>query len=608
MSILLPRRAANGADWYNAPMRKFIRDFWQPVAMLVLLAAGLWLPSVWIAAIAGGIAIVLEESFRKVREGNWALDYIAFLALVVALSTGNLGAGAIVALMFASGRALETYASERAESSLRALVERIPKVALVRQEDGSLVTTPLADVRTGMIIVVKPHELVPLDGTLRTIAVLNEANLTGEALPVTRTTGSYVKSGCVNAGETLEMTVEGDLSSSTYMRIVTLVREARQKPARIVRLAEAANTPFTIAALALAALAYYLSGDIVRVLAVLVIATPCPLIIAAPVAFIGGLSHAARHGIIVKSPAALEVLARARTVFFDKTGTLTLGTPSLKETTVLDPDTTAAHALAIAGSIEFHSIHPLARALDAAREAAGAPLLPASSVAERIGEGIEGIVEGTRYRVAAATGAVGGITLSLSSDAREIARFRFEDTLKTEASVLMHWLSETGMRAEVLTGDSAENAQRLLGGLDIPIRARVTPEGKSSAIDAARAESTVIMVGDGLNDAPALARADVGIVFSGTENSAAIEAAAVAILGHDAGLIHELLEDARRTTMIAKQSLWTGIGLSVLGMIAAALGFIPPVEGAIIQEGIDVAVILNALRAALVNDYRPMQS
>lgn len=584
------------------------RNFWQPAVITLLLAAGVFTDAAWILAILGGIAIIIKDAYARIREKNYALDYIAFLALTVSLATTSYGAGVIVALMFVGGKALEEYAARRAEGSLRELVERIPKVALVKAHDGTQHETPLADITHGTVIIIKHGELVPLDGTLVSpVALLNEANLTGEAMPQARRTGAHIKSGSVNAGEAFELAVVGTLETSTYMRIVSLVREARNRPARVVRLAERANMPFTIAALALSALAFAVSGDIGRVLAVLVIATPCPLIIAAPVAFIGGLSHAARHRIIVKTPAALETLAQAKTILFDKTGTLTLGNPKLVEMIVLDRAYTAPRVLTLAAAIEYHSIHPLARAMGAARDAARLPIVVARNVRETVGRGIEGIVEEQHYAITAAKpDGKGGILLAFSDTSHDIAHFRFEDVLKDDAGAFLTWLEKQGMHVEILTGDSQENAERALGHFNIPIRAKTTPQDKAAAVARARAFGSVIMVGDGLNDAPALAQADVGIVFSGTENSAAIDAAAVAVLGRDLGLIRELLEDARHTTQIAQESIWGGIVLSTIGMLFAAFGHITPVVGALIQELIDVTVILNALRAAVADEYRPM--
>ena len=571
--------------------------------MLSVLIVGALLPEpvreyIFAASTMAGVVKIILESIEKIRRRDFSLDYIAFLAMVVALMSDEFLAGAVIALMVVGGNALDEYASARAESALRGLAERIPKSCTVERGTATE-EVPIQQVAEGEIIVVRPNELIPLDGTLRSKeALVNEANLTGEPLPVTLRHGAYMKSGGVNVGETLRLAVHGGFETSTYMRIVHLVDEAKQYQAPVVRLAERINFPFTAIALALALGAYFLTGEAWRALAVLVIATPCPLIIAAPVAFIGGLSRAARKNIIVKRPATLEVLTRVRMMFFDKTGTLTLGQPKLYATEVLAPRRNEAEVLGIASAIEFHSIHPLARAIRAAHGARGATPLEATNVEEKIGEGISGDVNGSRFTIRKAAGSK-GLSLSLIEGEAELARFHFEDEVKEDIAALFQHLSRKNIDAEVLTGDRRENAERVVGRFGVPIRADLSPEDKFSILDAAKQRGKIVaMVGDGLNDAPALAKADVGIVFSGTENSAAIEAASVVVLGHDLSLINELFETARRSMRIASQSIWTGVSLSVVGMLVASAGFIQPVEGAILQEVIDVAVILNSLRAA----------
>ena len=584
----------------------FRPEFRMPLAVLLCLALGALLPSpfggyFWALGTLIGLAKITWDSFEKIREGKYSLDYIAFLAMVVALFADQYLAGAVVALMITGGESLDEYASARAESALRKLVERIPKSCVVRMPDGSTTEKPIQEVREGEVIVIRPNELVPLDGTLQSPqALLNEANLTGEPLPMTLVKGTFIKSGNVNVGETIELAVEGGFATSTYMRIVHLVDEAKKHQAPVVRLAERVNFPFTAIALLLAGGAYLLTGEIARALAVLVIATPCPLIIAAPVAFIGGLSRAARKNIIVKRPATLEELSRVGVVFFDKTGTLTLGEPRLSAIERHDTSRSETEVLSIAAAIEFHSIHPLARATLTARAARNTPILEAKNVVETIGKGIAGDVSGSRFTITKSPlAATGGILLSLLENDTEIARLRFEDEIKDNVATLFQSLHKEGVAMEILTGDRQENAERLFGHFGIPIRASQTPETKFAAIDEMKKRNiTVAMVGDGLNDAPALAEAQVGIVFSGTENSAAIEAADAVILGRDVMLIVELFDTARRAMRVAAQSIWGGVALSVVGMTFAALGFIPPVWGALIQEVIDVAVILNSLRAA----------
>jgi heavy metal translocating P-type ATPase len=576
-----------------------------PAAIAILLATALASgeASAYLVAIGIGTLLIMIAAYRDIRKGSWSLDYIALLAMLVAVFSHEWLAGAVIALMYSSGAALETYAGRRAEASLASLLARIPKTAVVRKGGDTTEEVPLASVTAGTIIIVRGGELIPLDGTLASReAVLNLANLTGEPLPETVTEGAFIKSGSVNAGAAFDLTVSGTLATSTYAKIIDLVKNAERDQAPFVRLSAAANLPFTLLTLLISGGVYLFTGDVVRVLAVLVIATPCPLLIAAPVAFIGGISRAAGRNIIVKTPASLETIARVRTIFFDKTGTLTLGAPELVDITLLEPSMTEAQALSLAAALEFHSIHPLARAVVAATRARNFTPVPARDVSETIGKGVEGTVATHHISIAQAPDEhhrAGGISLLLREDDVPIAVFHFSDVLKDNAKELLTKLARQGFKVTVLTGDREEHAQVMFAGLKLNICADCTPEDKYRIVDEAKQRGeTVAMIGDGLNDAPALAKADVGIVFSGTENSASIEAADVAILGHDVELISDLFALSRRSVRIAGQSVSAGIGLSTVGMLFAAAGYIVPVEGAIIQEGIDVAVIVNALRAA----------
>ncbi|NNM83789.1 cadmium-translocating P-type ATPase [Candidatus Parcubacteria bacterium] len=576
-----------------------------PTAIVFLLTGALTLalPNLYLAAIAIGIIQILIIAYREVRAGNSSLDYIAFLAMVLAIFTHEYLAGTVTALMYTGGEALEEYASRRAEASLSALLARIPKTAPVKRDGGILEEVPLAEIPAGAIVIIRNGELVPLDGLLASPqAVLSLANLTGEPLPETIAAGAVIKSGSVNEGEAFELIVSGTLATSTYAKIIDLVKNAKSHQAPFVRLAQQANLPFTLLTLLISSGTYFLTHDLTRVLAVLVIATPCPLIIAAPVAFIGGLSRAASRNIIVKTPAILEIIAKVKTVFFDKTGTLTLGEPQLTDVTLIDAGVSETQALSLAAALEFHSIHPLARAIIAAARTQNETLVPATEVKETIGVGISGIVDGHTLSIGQAPEEQrheGGISLLLSKDEHPLATFHFADVLKENAKKLIDELESSGMRVIVLTGDRKENAENVFNGLALNIHADCTPEEKYRLVDEARAHGELVaMVGDGLNDAPALAKADVGIVFSGTENSASIEAADVAILGRDLASLHELFALSRRSVRIANESVYTGIGLSTIGMLVAASGFIVPVEGAVLQEGIDVAVIINALRSA----------
>ena len=547
-----------------------------------------------------GLVKLIWESIQKIREGRWSLDYIAILAMATSLvSPEYYLAGAIVALMITLSGALEEFGAERAEASLQALLDRLPKNVLVK-ENTSFVERPIQSIKTGSVIFIKTNELVPLDGFLRAkSATITTANLTGESLPVELQLNDFIKSGSINTGPAFELETSGTFDTSSYQKIIKLVEESKKHPANIVRLAQKFNWPFTAVSLVVAGGTYALTQDFGRTLAVLAIATPCPLLIAAPIAFLGGMSKGAKKTIIMKKPAVLEILSRATTIFLDKTGTLTLGQPTLISIALYDKNVDENHAIVIAAAVEMHSLHPLARAMTAERAKRSLPELMAKDVNEIIGQGISGYVEGSTYRIAKSVEPEeGGIALDMEKDGKRIARFIFADELKNNAKEFLAKIKKH-YKVALITGDSQENANRLFGSEGITIHAHCTPEKKYDIIKRARdAGEVVVMVGDGLNDAPALALADAGIVFSGTENSASIEAASTAILGHDVMLVEEALSLSKRATSIALQSIVIGIGLSLVGMGFAAAGFISPVLAATIQEIIDVGVTINALRAS----------
>ncbi len=586
-------------------MRERLSTFSLPLLISILIANALWIqePVLYVVSISLGLAKLVTNATNQIFRKNWSLDYVAFLAMIVALATNEYLAGAVVALMYSSGEALEAYASHNAESALRALVSSIPKTALV-ERGGQITETPLKDICSGERLLIRNGELVPLDGILlSTNAFLDLAPITGEPLPETVHKGAVIKSGSINEGQTFYISVSGNLETSTYSKIIDLVRQAEKVKAPFVDLADRANIPFTLLALSIAGGTYLLTFDVARVLAVLVIATPCPLIIAAPVAFVGGLSRAAKNNIIVKTPSALETITQVTTIFFDKTGTLTLGKPVLDSVVCLVPDLSESDALLRACSLELHSIHPLARAVVWASKERGIKTLPATNVSESIGTGIAGNVNGHYITITHAphrNRKAGCISLLLTEDGIATALFHFSDKLKNNAVKLLSSLSDSGIRIVILTGDSKEHAEEAFKGVPLDIHADCTPEKKYQIVEDARANGEIVaMIGDGLNDAPALAKADIGIVFSGTENSASVSTADIAIIGSRLELIPELLVIAHRSVQIAKQSVYSGIGLSTIGMGFAASGFIPPVQGAILQEVIDVAVILNSLRSTL---------
>lgn len=573
------------------------RSFTVPMIALVLLVLGLFLAqALWYqVAVMIGIFRLLEESYARVKIGKWNLDYIALLTLGVAAGMGAWLVGAVIAFMASVSAALEEYGSARAEKTLRELLERFPKTVTEYLGNDETRVIDIHEAKPGIVILLRPNELVPLDGELQTEALINESNLTGEIEPRVYRAGSILKSGSINVGKMIRLTVSGDFEHSSYRKILSLVEEGKKHPSDTVRLAEKYNIAFTGITLVLAFGAFILFGDMGRFLAVLAIATPCPLLIAAPISFIGGLNRAARGGIVVKSPKILELLVKTESLFFDKTGTLTLGVPNLLGIKSHDPDFSENKLLDLAVAIEKHSLHPVARAFLAVWEGKNGKKYRAEKVTEKIGEGISGAIEGREYRLVKGEG--DGIAIDMYAGEKRIGQFLFDDVLKDDVGRLFRYLTERGYHLAILTGDRKENADRIFKSFRVPIFADCGPATKAEAVRRGQERGLVGIIGDGMNDAPALALADVGIVFSGTENSASIEAADVVVLGNDAWKIRDVIHIARKSYRTARESILIGIGLSLLGMLFAFFGFLSPVQGAILQEIIDALVIINALRS-----------
>jgi heavy metal translocating P-type ATPase len=577
------------------------REFRLPLFLVAVTIVALVLssPALYMLAIGIGLLRLLTESYERIRLGKWNLDYLALLTLFTALFLEEWLAGSVIALMVAVSAALEAYGTKQAEKTLRGLFEALPKTVLLKH--GAHETeVPLQSIVSGDTILIRPNEMLAFDGYLLSEkALLNEANLTGEMEPVVYEEKKLLKSGSVNVGESFTFEVRGDFEHSSYRQILKLVEEGKKHPSPLTRLAERYNIWFSLFAVALSFGAYFLFDDWNRFLAVLVIATPCPLLIAAPMSFIGGLNKAARKNIIVKSPYALELLAKTKVFFFDKTGTLTLGEPKLKKIELLDRGLDQEQALDLAASLEQHSFHPLARSLVKEQQShSHRTLSQVKDVEEKIGEGIFGMIHGSRFGVVKSRGAVEGLSVDLTHEDVPIARFFFDDELKSDVSEVFDYLRERGYAFGILTGDKKANAERLLGSFGLPIYAESTPDKKVALVQRHQKQGKLVgMIGDGVNDAPALALADIGIVFSGNENSASIEAADVALLGRDAWSIRDAIHIGRRSYHVALQSIALGIGLSSLGMILAFFGFIPPLQGALLQEVIDAVVIINALRS-----------
>ncbi|MEO7007002.1 MAG: heavy metal translocating P-type ATPase [Terrimesophilobacter sp.] len=557
-------------------------------------------------------AIQLRDMVRDLLRGRWGIDILAIMAIVATVVVGEYWASLVIVMMLSGGEALEDFAAGRAKRELTSLLARAPQHA--HRYHGS--TDQVADVAVSEIgigdtLLVKPSEIVPVDGTLLSEqATLDESSLTGESIPVERRTDEPLLSGSVNGERAFTMRVTARAADSQYQRIVALVAEASESRAPVVRLADRYAVPFTAVSLLIAGVAWLLSGDPVRFAEVLVVATPCPLLIAAPVAFMGGMSRAARSGVIVKNAGTLEQLARARTVAFDKTGTLTYGEPAVA---AVQPaaDYTKDELFGFVASAEQYSSHVLARSLIASAREAGVGLTAAGEAREVATNGVTAtiagrtVVVGKRSFVADhATGVVdaaldrGQLAVYAAIDGRFAGTIILSDRIRSNAATTLDDLAALGIRRTLmLTGDAATTAEHVAAQLGIDdVRADLLPIDKVLAIQGISLRP-VIMVGDGVNDAPVLAAADVGIAMGAKGSTAASESADVVIMLDDLSRVAHAVSVARRTMHVAIQSIWLGIGLSVGLMLLGALGFLPAIVGAALQEVVDLATILNALRA-----------
>lgn len=556
-----------------------------------------------LATIALGSFGLFKETFEDIFANQFALDYIAIMAIVVSLVTHEYLVGAVIALMLSSGRTLEEYGANQAKRSLSLLADRIPHDVLVEEKDSTTHILPIKDIRVHQTIIVRKGEVIPLDGELVSQkALIDESSLTGEPYPVDKIKGDSIRSGTINVGDLMKISITKEEGNSTYNKIIRMVESAEKEKAPMVRLADRYSIVFTAITFMIACIAFALHRNLDSVLAVLVVATPCPLILATPIALLGGVNAAAKKRIIVKKLASIEALSRVSTIIFDKTGTITLGKPRVTEFILSTKHVNAKHLLGIAEAIERNSLHPLAKAIVAYAKEQHAPLLHAENVGEVIGRGIFGEISGKKYTLSKIPNQESGnMAIGLYEGKTLLATFSLEDEMKTESTHIIKQLKNFGLSIAMFTGDKLSVAQNVAAHLGIPveIRAELKPEDKQQGIMELKKQGKVTaMVGDGINDAPALALADVGMVFSNEEQTAASEAADIVFLGGNFAHVLEAFNQAHKTIRIATQSIFWGIGLSIAAMIFATFGLIPPIAGAIIQEGIDVAVILNALRAA----------
>lgn len=544
---------------------------------------------------------LFKESFDLIIKKQFALDYIAILAITVSLLTGEYIVAGILALMISSGRTLEDYGVAQAKKSLTKLISRIPNEVILWKDKKMGGRINIEKIKKGDEIVVRKGEVIGLDGILTSeTGLTDESSLTGEPYTIEKIKGDPIRSGTINIGDMIIVKVTKKASQSTYARIIDMVKKAQDEKTPFIRLANRYSVVFTILTLLITILAFIFSGfNLIRALAVLVIATPCPLIIATPIALLGGVNAASKKHIIVKKLASIEILSKADTLIFDKTGTITLGKPIVSEFKNLS-NMKNKEILAIAESIERTSLHPLAKAIVEYAKKNKAETLHAEKIEEKIGSGIIGIVRGVPYSLSKLPSQE-GMMIGLFTNNKHIATFKFEDEIKQESKEIIKKLRTLDFELYVFTGDKKEATEKVLRilGENVIIKAECTPEDKKIGIEKLKKEGKITaMVGDGINDAPALALSDVGMVFSNEEQTAASEAADIVFLGGNLFLVVDSLNIAKRTVAIAKQSIFFGIGASILGMIFASFGFIPPVGGAFLQETIDVAVILNALRAS----------
>ncbi|MFF0341326.1 heavy metal translocating P-type ATPase [Kribbella sp. NPDC004875] len=567
----------------------------------------------WAAADVAAFVPAAVWVAASLRARRYGADLLALLALGSTLAVGEFLAGAIIAVMIATGRVLESAAQRRAGRDLSALLERAPSRAHLRR-GGEIVTVLIEQVRPGDRVVVLPGEVVPVDGTLVQEGTFDESALTGEAIPVTRTGADVVRSGVVNAGAAVDLQAAASAADSTYAGVVELAQQAAAGSAPVARLADRVAVWFLPTALIIAGLAWLVSGDPDRAVAVLVTATPCPLLLAVPIAVTAGMSRSSRSGVVVKGGAALELLGRVGTLIMDKTGTVTVGRPEVVDM-VWSPTASRSEALAYAAGIEQYSPHVLAGAVLRAAERAGVAPSQADSVTEEPGRGATGSIDGQDVRVgrlpvgtampAWARGAARRGRLDLASvvwvcrGAEPLAALFVRDRIRPDAARTMRRLRATGInRIVLLTGDHVDNAVEVAGLLGVDeVHADATPASKIEHVCSARGDAITAMVGDGINDAPALAAADVGVALGSRGSTAAAQAADAVILDDRIDRLADAVETARRTRGLAVQSAVAGTVLSVLAMLAAAGGWLVPVVGALVQEGIDLVVILNALRA-----------
>ncbi len=573
-----------------------------------------WRATVWTVSTIPVLIALLTQIVIGLRRGEFGLDIVAAFSMIAALSTGEQLAAAVVALMYAGGQFLEAYADGSARREMTALLSRVPLVAM-RLHDDRLEEVAVDALASGDRLFIRQGDPVPTDGIVTNgVAVLDESALTGEAMPVRRSVGEGVLSGVYNAGDAFTMVASRPAAESTFAGIVRLVEAAQQSKAPMSRLADRFAIVFLLLTACIAGLALYVSGDVIRVVAVLVVATPCPLILAVPIAFIAGLSRAARHGILIKGGSAIEGLASIQRLVLDKTGTLTDGRPNVLS--IRTNGVSHLEVLRLAASLDQASKHVVAGTVVEEARRRGLELSFPAEVVETPGDGIIGRVDGRRVVVggsgfvsrnttsgispmSAPPPQAGSLVVVVGLDGQAVGEIVLGDRIRRGMSALLDDLRGRGVQRIVLaTGDRRDIAEATVTGLSFDaVHAELSPDQKTEVVRAERKGGRVMMVGDGVNDAPALAAADIGVAMGARGAAASSEAADVVLLVDRLDRVLVSIDIAKRSRAIAYQSVLLGTGLSLIGMIAAAFGYLAPVQGALLQEVIDVAAIVNALRA-----------
>lgn len=573
-----------------------------------------------IVTVAGGILALsmFIEMIKTLRSGSYGVDLLAITAIIATLLVGEYWASLIIILMLVGGESLEDYAAGRAHRALASLLEKSPDIAHVKKGD-TVTDVPLEQVEVGSTLLIRPMEVIPIDGKLLSeAAVLNESSVTGETKPNELVTGDDVLSGAINGNSSIEIQTTVVSADSQFQKIVQLVKEAESTPANFVRLADRYAVPFTIIAYIIAGIAYAISGDPVRIAEVLVVASPCPLILAAPIAFVSGMSRSSQNGALIKNGTVIEKLAKAKGIFLDKTGTITEGKIRVEKVLPIsqilceindkdkksdEAELTEEQLLQIVYTVEQSSNHILAKAVSSYAEERNVKSLQLTALSEVAGLGVIGEIGGDRYKIGRAS-FVGApendfeTAFYVSKNDRYIGAVTFTDSLRPEAKETIAQMHKIGLeQITMLTGDNVRVASKIAEEVGIDhVNASLMPDEKLEFIKNS-AYKPVIMVGDGVNDAPALATADIGISIGVGSGTVASEAADIVLLQNDLRKVTRSIEISRDTMKIAKQAVMIGIVICIILMFIAATGVIPAIIGAFFQEIIDVVSILYALRA-----------